>query len=233
MPIEMYGAYTSVNPSYAVMVEYDYKKGKNRKMVGMPIYLNSEEEKVNYLKMKLGLNENDSLEIVSKPIPFYAYLNWDNQLCYLVGASDKVEVVNAKEFNYDKEFYKNHKYALLKLFNNKKFEIDETIYSNQLSEIIKYIVDKIEKEYDLFKNLVPELKQITKYDDNFDFSVENKEKIIIQLTKLLNCKSDNANFKFLSDSYSSAFGKKHSRTIEHCSYINKSVTSIHEVINEL
>jgi CRISPR-associated endonuclease Csn1 len=233
MPIEMYGAYTSVKPSYAVMVEHNCKKGKNRKMVGMPIYLKTEEEKVNYLKMKLGLNEDDSLEILSKPIPFYAYLNWDNQLCYLVGASDKVEVVNAKEFNYDKEFYINHKYTLFKLFNNKNYEIEDSKYSQELSEIIKYIVDKIEKEYELFKNLITDLKLITKYNENFDFSVENKEKIIIQLTKLLNCKSDNANFKFLSDSYSSAFGKKNGRTIEHCSYVSKSVTSIHEAINEL
>jgi CRISPR-associated endonuclease Csn1 len=233
MPIEMYGAYTSVNPSYAVMIEYEYKNEIKQRMVGMPIFVKDDNDKINYLKNKLNIKDNQELKIMSKPIPFYAYLNWNNQLCYLVGASDKVEVVNAKQFNYDKEFYKKHKYTLLKIFNNRNYKINEIQYDKELSEIIKYIVDKIDKEYELYKNLIPELKIITKYNENFDFSIENKEKIIVQLTNLLNCKSVNANFKFLDSKYSSAFGKKNGRIIEKCNVINTSTTAIKQVENEL
>ena len=66
------------------------------------------------------------------------------------------------------------------------------------------------------------------YDNIESNSVENKENIIKQLTKLLNCKSDNANFKFLNNKFSSAFGKKNGRTIEKFSLINLSVSGIYQ-----
>ena len=44
--------------------------------------------------------------------------------------------------------------------------------------------------------------------------------------KLLKCNSQNANFKFLSPNFSSAFGKKNGRTIENCIIYNKSKTGI-------
>ena len=171
---------------------------------------------------------NDSYEFTSKPIPFFSKLNWNGQICYLVGASDTVEVCNAEEFNYDKEFFKYHKLALQKLFNNKNLEINDNIYSNMLDEIIKYIVDKIERQYKLFENLIFELKMMINYDNIESNNVENKENIIKQLTKLLNCKSDNANFKFLNNKFSSAFGKKNGRTIEKFRLINLSVSGIYQ-----
>ena len=52
--------------------------------------------------------------------------------------------------------------------------------------------------------------------------------IIIQLLNLLKFNSVNANFKFLGQKYSSAFGKKNGRIIEHATIISKSVTGIRE-----
>lgn len=231
MPTELYGSYTSLNPAYAIMVKYTKKNKIIQKLIGIPIYLtkqNDETIKDNYIRNILNISMNDSYEFTSKPIPFFSKLNWNGQICYLVGASDTVEVCNAQEFNYDKEFFKYHKLALQKLFNNKNLEINDNIYSNMLDEIIKYIVDKIEKQYKLFGNLIFELKIMINYDNIESNSVENKENIIKQLTKLLNCKSDNANFKFLNNKFSSAFGKKNGRTIEKFSLINLSVSGIYQ-----
>ena len=226
MPTEMYGSYTSLNPAYATMINYTKNDKETRKMVGFPIYLKSsnEFEVLRYYKKLLGLENDDSIRIENIKIPFYSYLIWDDQLCYLVGASDKVEVCNAKQFKYDKEFMKNHKKTLNEVFNKKETNYDG--YQKDLDEIITYIVDKMESDYKLFQNLIPELKTIVSYKNYERFTAEEKVNIIKQLTKLLNCKSDNANFKFLGEEYSSAFGKKHRKTIEIAKINNFSTTGI-------
>lgn len=230
MPIEKYGSYTSINPSYAIMLRYE-KNGKiQQRLVGMPIYLikSPDCEKYNYLKNLLGLQENKLCEIISKPIPFYSLIDWDGQIGYLVGASNNVELCNGKEFQYDKEFYKENKYVLNEIFNSQKRGLNPTIYNEGLNKIIIYIINKIEKEYKLFANLIGELKTMIDCSNLDVYSVEEKENIIKQLTKMLNCKSDNANFKFLDSKFSSAFGKKNNRIISKCKLINKSVTGIKE-----
>jgi len=235
MPIKRYGSYTSLKPIYAVLLKYEKKKKYEQKLVGMPIYLakSPEDMQTNYFKGLLELEKDSYCEVISKPLPFYSLLNWNNQICYLVGASNKVEVCNAKEFHYHKNFYKSHKHILNKVFNNNKIEIDETVYDNGLDDVIKYIINKIEQEYVLFDNLISELKNIVQYDDMEVLSIEDKENIIIQLTKLLNCKSENANFKLLNSSYSSAFGRKHNKIIDNASVLSLSVTGIKENDYEL
>lgn len=234
MSIEKYGSYTSLNPSYAVMVKYKKREQICKRLVGMPIYLEkvSDKERKLYYEKILNLKENSVMDISLKKIPFYSLLCWNGQMGYLVGASSKVEICNAKQFAYNKDFYKSHKNELNHLFNAKNKENENIDYSEKLSEIIDYIVEKIEKEYKLFENLVIELKEIVRHKENFSLSIENKEKIIFQLTKMLNCHSDNANFKFLDSSYSSAFGKKNGRIIENVSVINLSVTGVKRNQNE-
>lgn len=226
MPTEMYGSYTSLNPAYAIMLNYT-KKGKEvRRMVGFPIYLKNrkESEISEYYRRLFDLEKDDLIRIENIKIPFYSYLIWDDQPCYLVGASDKVEVCNAKQFKYNKEFMKTHKKALNEVFNKKESNYDE--YQDDLDEIITYIVDKMENDYKLFENLIPELKIIVNYKNYEKLTVEGKVNIIKQLTKLLNCKSDNANFKFLNEKYSSAFGKKNGRIIETTKINSYSTTGI-------
>ena len=122
---------------------------------------------------------------------------------------------------------KKNKYALNKLFNKKGNDM-LVDYEKKLDNIINYIVDSIDKKYVLFSNLIPELKQLINYDDYSIFTIEEKEKIIKELTKLLNCKSDNANFKFLNEKYSSAFGRKIVHIIDSIKISNKSYTGLKE-----
>lgn len=234
MPVELYGSYNRVNPSYAVMVRYTCNKNQKQKLVGFPIYLekSSVETKEHYFRDLLKLEKDDTIQFDNRKIPFYSLINWDNQLCYLVGASNKIEVCNAKEFKYKKVFMKKYKYALNKLFNNKDSEkIGD--YSASLDFILDYIINSIENEYKLYSNLVPELKEITNHGDYSIFNIEQKEKLIKELTNLLNIKSDTANLKFLNEKYSSAFGKKNDRIITHCEITNKSLTGLKENRYEL
>ena len=234
LSIEQYGSYTSINPSYAVMIKF-VKNGKiQQRLVGVPIYLTktSEDQIIEYFKQLLKLEDENLCEIISKPIPFYSLINWDGQLGYLVGASDTIELCNGKEFQYEKEFYKENKYILNRLFNKKEKDVNEAIYNQGLNKIIIYIINKVEKEYKLFNNLVSSLKEMVDCNNLNKYSIEQKENIIKQLTKMLNCKSDNANFKFLNSKYSSAFGKKNSRIVNSCKVINQSCTGIKENINE-
>lgn len=226
MPTEMYGSYTSLNPAYATMVNYTKNGQETRRIVGFPIYLKSlnEFEIEEYYRKLLGLEKDEFIRIENIKIPFYSYLIWNDQLCYLVGASNKAEVCNAKQFKYDKYFMKKHKKALNEIFNKKETNYNE--YHNDIDEIITYIVDKIESDYKLFENLVPELKMMVNYKKYENFTIEEKVNIIKQLTKLLNCKSDNASFKFLNEKYSSAFGKKNGRIIESTTINSFSVTGI-------
>lgn len=235
LPIEQYGSYTSINPAYAVMLKFEKNGKMQQRLVGVPIYLTKlkESETIDYLKKLFKLEENDSCEIISKPIPFYSLIDWEGQIGYLVGSSETVELCNGKEFQYDRKFYKENKYALNKLFNNKKIKLNDVVYNNSLSKIIIYIIDKIEEEYQLFNNLISTLNNMIDCENLDKYTIEEKENIIKQLTKMLNCKSENANFKFLDMSFSSAFGKKNSRIIFHCKIINKSVTGIKESIYEL
>ena len=229
MPTELYGAYTSLNPTYATIIKINKKKKETQKLVGFPIYLiNKPKETIDkYYRSLLKLSKNDSFELSRKIIPFYSIINWNGQICALVGASDKVEVCNAIEFNFDKKFMKSHKYALKKLYDNKYTKEVEN-YDNRLNEIITYIVDKIENEYKLYNNLVNDLKIMVNYDKYDGLSMEEKENVIKQLLGLLKFNSTTANFKFLNQKYSSELGRKKSRVIDHATIISKSVTGIRE-----
>ena len=82
----------------------------------------------------------------------------------------------------------------------------------------------------MFKNLLPTLQNITNIEKLNVYSIEEKENIIKELTKMLNCKSENANLKFLG--LSTAFGKKNGKIISNAKIINKSYTGIKVSIYE-
>lgn len=246
----MYGSYSGKNPSYAALVKYTKKEKEEQKMIGIPIYIDKESKKdnqikIDYIKDLLKLDKNSKIEIIKDKIPFNALLNWEGQICYLVGATDKVEVCNAKEFIIDAKHLNKWKYTLSKLLNNQKFysdalaqklnisenEIDKK-YSEDLSEIILYIVEKVKKEYKLYENLIPNMEEMFKTNHINTLETSEKEIIIKQMFNLLKPNSLTANLKQLNSKYSMAFGRKKNKTINHTIIINKSVTGIYEVENE-
>jgi CRISPR-associated endonuclease Csn1 len=227
---ELYGGYSGVCPSYAVVVNYT-KKGKDlQKMIGIPIYidkLNSESKKIEYIKSLLSLSENDTVRIIKDKIPFYSTICWDGQICSLVGATSRVEVCNAKEFIIDKKHLYDWRYTLNKVLNGKNTnKITPMEYDNQLSQIVIYIVEKIEKEYKLYENLLEQMKINFKINNIENLSTKEKEIIIVQMLNLLKFNSENANLKEIDSKLSSTFGRKAERTIEHGIIIYQSVTGL-------
>ncbi len=245
-----YGSYSSVKPSYAAFVKYTKKNKENTRLIGIPIYIDAQSKKdesikTNYIKQLLSLKESDSIEILKDKIPFNALLNWNEQICYLVGATDKVEVCNAKEFIIDSKHLNKWKYTLNKLLNGKTFskqylmdklncneEILENKYDIELSEIVIYIVDKVEKEYKLYSNLLDNMKEMFKYNNIETLTIEEKEIIIKQMLNLLKANSLTGNFKLLNSKYNDRYGRTSKKNIKSVKIINKSTTGIYEVVNE-
>ena len=242
MPTDLYGSYTSINPSFMLLVEF-YKKGKlDRRLIGIPIYHGLKSKKDDnilkeYIKKLLNADSNKEIKILSRKIPFYTKINWDGQICYLVGATDKIEVCNAIEFKIDKENMRKWKYSLNKLLNKKETsKFNPAEYENDLEEIINYIIKNVETNYKLYNNLIGPMKE---YFLQPTLTLEDKENIIKEMLKLLNTKSNVANLKFLENKkdeknmYSSSFGRKKSITaIKEFIIINSSVSGIKEYKNE-
>lgn len=233
---KLYGSYTSLNPAYAVVVKYSKRNEIIQKMIGIPILIdiqskNDQTIMDNYVKNLLQLEKDTDISYILDEqnkilkIPFYTKLVWYKQICSLVGATDKVEVCNARELKIDKLNLCSWKYTLNVLFNKKKkmesFDWDK--YEGDLKEILNYIYEKISKEYNLYFNLTNELQAII---DASLVSIEYEEKAIIELIKLLKFNSQTANFKYLG--HSMAFGKKHNRIIDHAVLITQSVTGLKE-----
>lgn len=230
---KLYGSYTSLNPAYAVMVTYLNKGKETKKIVGMPIYILTTSKKdemktTDYLVNLLKLKDNKDILKISKPIPFYSLIEWECGQFYLVGATERgAEIINAKQFKFEKQFLSTHKETLNKLFNNKKSSVDENVYLRQLDEIIVYLIDKIEREYICFKTLNDRLKDWVKLLDN---NLENKEQFIIEILKTLKCSSIHGNFKFINQT--SEFGRKKDKSISSCKIYNNSYTGIWSKYNE-
>lgn len=232
LPTEMYGSYTSLNPSYAVIVKYISKNKIKQRMIGIPIYIdvkNNRDELINYIAKLLKINDISSIEIIKDKIPFYSIIDWNGQLCSLVGATSTVEVCNCKEFKISKENQIKWKYTLNRLFNYKVSKnIDDDIYNIQLNEILYYVIEKIVKEYKLYNNLLEELNSYLNENTIDNYDIATKEKTLLELFKLLKFNSTCANLKHLNSKASIAFGKKNNRVIEHAMIINKSVTGLKE-----
>ena len=64
--------------------------------------MQSSEERFNYIRKLLNLTQEDTIAILKDKIPFNSLIDWDGQICMLVGATDTVEVCNGKEFQIDK-----------------------------------------------------------------------------------------------------------------------------------
>ncbi len=226
---ELYGSYTSLNPSYAVVANYIKKGKEEQRMIGIPIYIDvqkDENARLNYIKELLELDDNSNIKIIQDKIPFYSIIDWDGQICSLVGATDKVEVCNALEFKLKKDYQIKWKYTLNRLFNNKKKGINDIPYDNQLEELLLYIIKKIEKDYKLYENLIPELKGYFNENTIKTMNIETKEKAVLELFKLLKFNSATANLQSIIPKASSAFGKKHGRIIKNATIIKKSPTGL-------
>ncbi len=226
---EWYGAYTSLNPAYAILVRYNKNGNIDQRLIGIPIYYDVQKNNLiikNYIANLLNIKDIDSIEILKDKIPFNTLFDWKGQVCRLVGATDKVEVCNAKEFNIEREYQIKWKNTLNRLFNQKEKGIEDLPYNNQLTEMINYVIDKIEKEYKLYFNLIPELRSYINQNTIENMDIETKEKTLLELFKLLKCNSQTANLKHLNEKASARFGRIKGKKISNATIIKKSPCGI-------
>lgn len=239
LPSKWYGSYTSLNPAYAMVVRYQDKGKEKQRLIGIPIYviqksISRPSAIKDYIISLLNIQDVNTLQVIVEKVPFYSFIDWDGKICRLVGATDKVEVCNALEFHIDKNHMQEWKYTLNRLIN-KKGKVDDVVYSTKLEKIICYIVSKVEEEYKLYQNLLDEMKIGFQVDDMDSLSIEEKEKIVIEMFHLLKCNSRCANLKFLlvnGKNLSMAFGRKEKRIIEHGKVYYQSVTGLKEFYHE-
>ncbi|NLL44458.1 MAG: hypothetical protein GX247_02170, partial [Mollicutes bacterium] len=122
------------------------------------------------------------------------------------------------------------KEAFHRLLNGHNKAIDDVNYGIRLSEIIDYIIEKIEQKYPIYKSEVVKLKEWFNYKNIDILSLEQKETTIKELFKMLKANSRTANLKFLGQS--DRFGRLEKINIKKAKIIHQSITGIWESEDE-
>ena len=224
MPVNLYGGYSNMVPSYLCLVKYKNKQ----KLIGIPtqIFIKEKKEKqvkINFIKQHLSLKEEDPIEISKDYIPFESELIFRGQNTYIKGYSIRnknCELCNAKQLKIEKSKMKQWMTSFeYILHGNKNFEEDGKKYIDQ---IFSYLFNQKEKFPLFYKEL--QLIEETVKENNFD--IEEKVNIIKEIFKILHCNSSRANLKVygLKDS----MGRLSGFNITEEQFINKSISGVKE-----
>lgn len=227
MPADLYGGYSSVNTSYLVFVKYNDKT----KLIGIPIYIASEEEKkpnikVDYIREHLKLKNSDTLEIIKDKIPFDTLVMYKGQKCYIKGygiANKVCELSNACQFKVDKQVMIRCKEMLRKVYKEKYNDITEEELLNA-KYFINYLFE-CKSNYPLFQ------KEISKIENNLDienYSFKQLSVIIKQLLIIYHCNSSNGNLKEFN--LSDRIGRLSGNNITEPIFIFTSVTGLKQKV---
>ena len=220
----LYGSYSSMNPSYMCLVQYN----DNVKLVGIPILIDakSKENKIHFIKEHLKLKDEDGLIILKDRIPFNTLINYDNQLCRITGYSNNSksnELINAYQFKINKENTIKWEKTLLKVFKNINDE-DYNKYNEDLSELFSYILEFIKSNHPIYINLISKLVNI-----DFKLLDENdKIKLVKELINMIKCNSVSADLAFLKSNFNNRVGRMNGKNINSGTLIFQSITGLRE-----
>lgn len=230
MPVDWYGGYSNVEPSYMMLIKY---KENKYKIIGITtkLLLNNDKKLLDdHIREQLNLKENENYEIIKEKIPFDILLHYKGQDVYIKGYSvsnKNSEVSNAFELNLSKEHQIRWKYVLNKLFNDVEIPIvdNNKVINDELElkillEIIDFLYNLVDK-YPLFKNEIIKIKNTLNIND-----LDKKElyKILKQIFIIYSCKSKNANLKEFG--LGDRIGRLSGNSITSGTLIYKSVTGI-------
>lgn len=227
MPADIYGGFSSVNPSYLVFVKYNDKT----KLIGVPIYIAFEEKKnvnikTTFIREHLKLKENDSFEILKDKIPFETLVLYKEQKCYIKGYGMVVkgcELSNACQLKMSKAFMKKHKELLRKVYKDNY----DNITSEDILDAISFInyLFNCKKDYPLFAEKISELEINLNVQD---MSFEQLAILIKKLLSIYRCVSSIENFKELG--YSKDIGRLTAINITNPTFIFTSVTGLYQKV---
>ncbi len=171
-----YGGYTNENPAYFLAVQYQKGKKVVKELVSIPIYAkklieSGQTTEIEVIKQK---TKGENIKIISNKILKNQYIKMRNDYFYLISSE---EVQNAKQLFIDGVHYR-----MLYFIN----ELDD----ESLNELYLYVVNKLEN-YEAFKGAQ---EKLLNFNDKFiSLPKEDKRKVILEILKITQCNSVNAN----------------------------------------
>lgn len=184
MPVSKYGGYIEPKQAYSAVIEYDAKKGREKKLVGIPLYV----VKLQQTKPNAIINYLESLDyanpkILKDRIMQYQRITYDGDDFYL---SSSVEIHNAKQLVLPPQCNRT-----VYCMNSKARQ--NTVTDAELIMLYDTLCDKIEKHYLCYRNILLKLKAAkTDFESR---PVEEKVAIINQILIMLRANPSNGNFK--------------------------------------
>ena len=146
---------------------------------------------------------------------------------YIKGYSNSnknCELSNANQLKLSKDLMKRWNKAFAYIINNKKqYEEDAQKYSDD----IRIYLLSLENNYSLFTTSILKIKERL---NNYNLTLEDNKKIIVELLKLFHCNSVNANLSLYK--MGDRIGRLSGNNITTGKIINKSITGIKESIYE-
>ncbi len=235
LSMKKYGSYTEIKPAYLSLIKY---KGK-QKIVSIPILIKEQAKKDKsikdkYIREQLDLSNDDNYEILIDKIPFQQLLKYKGHLVYITGGS--CELVSAVQLHISSKLLKKWRYVLNLILNNKNLPLDDNnnpILSDQevekqVDEIIDYLISKLKTHYPLYSSYADNFRTYLKQES---MNLENKEKFIKEIFKLLNGR--NANLKNITNNYfKDRTGRLANKTITEGTLYYKSITGLREYKHE-
>lgn len=219
LPIEKYGYYNSVNPSYMTLVSINSKNY----ILGIPIYLNNKKNITEFISEENGIPQ-EQISILKRCIPFNSEINYKEQRVLITGNS---ELMNNEQIKIPKEKLKEWKYALNAIFNNKRIPdkngktiMNESELNQQYNEIIDFLIQQ-KKNYPLYSD------KLQKIHDNkiiYNLDLEKKREMIKRIFIMLKASKTNVNLKDIG--LTEREGRITFSNIGHATIINKSVTGL-------
>lgn len=219
LPIEKYGYYNSVNPSYMALTSIN---GRNC-IIGVPIYLNDKQDIISFISKEKNISK-EQITILKKCIPFNSEINYKGQRVLITGNS---ELMNNEQIKIPKEEAKKWKYALNLIFNNKNISkikensvMNEAEIMQQCNEIIDFLIYQKSK-YPIYDD------KLQKIHDNkiiYNLDLEKKREMIKRIFIMLKASKTNVNLKDIG--LTEREGRITFSNIEHATIINKSVTGL-------
>lgn len=230
MPTEKYGGYSGENKAYSVIYSYINESGKSEyQLVGVPIQVAYEikarkQSLDNYIKNKyLSDKKYKYFKIIrNKILKNQEYIDENNEIMKF--CSDK-EIRPAKELIINSKMQE-----LVSIMNTEESKIDEEQKVKLLSEyeyMFKYLLNKLEKEYKIFKNI--NLKLNEKLQDFINLEQEDKKATINGMINLMQTGQGNLKAIGLTEREGRKSGQqfKTERLLK-MTFIDKSVTGMYE-----
>lgn len=184
MPVSKYGGYIEPKQAYSAVVAYDAKKGREKKLVGIPLYVvKLQQTKPNAIISYLENLDYANPKILKDRIMQYQRITYDGNDYYL---SSSMEVHNAKQLVLSPQSNR-----IVHCMNSKARK--KTVTDADLIILYGELCDKMEKQYLCYQSIFIKLKAAkTDFESR---PADEKIAIINQILVMLQANPSNGNFK--------------------------------------